>query len=215
MTLPDLDTITYLYFGNLLPHEPQYTSGLFHGLALVPHFDRDIQHDATTPLPFPDNAIRGFQSQDVFEHIAYDKLPAILDEIYRCLRPDGMFRLSLPDYNSPLLKDRSVYNSQGRILCDLAMGGHVACALQEPIRVTFDSGGDTHVWFPTYCKVLHLVMLSELRKCNAIAVHHAWLDPYDDICRPFDASVMPVSRAPPYDMRSGGKPISIIIDFMK
>jgi hypothetical protein len=34
----------FLYFGNLIPHEKQYKSGLFYGLALHPKFDRDISH---------------------------------------------------------------------------------------------------------------------------------------------------------------------------
>ena len=100
----------YIYFGNLLPNEEQYKSGLFVGLALSKKYDRDIVHDATTKLPFSDNSIIGFQSQDVFEHIEFSKIPAILDEIFRCLRQKGILRLSVPDYNSPLLRNRSIYD---------------------------------------------------------------------------------------------------------
>jgi SAM-dependent methyltransferase len=90
----------FIYFGNLFPNEPQYKSGLFYGLAMFPEFDRDILHDAKSPMPFSDGSIRGFQSQDVFEHIPYDKVTAILDDIFRCLRNGGIFRLSVPDYHS-------------------------------------------------------------------------------------------------------------------
>lgn len=212
---PTATDITYLYFGNLYPHEPQYKSGLFHGLALVAEFDRDIAHDARKALPFSDCSIKGFQSQDVFEHIDYKGVPPILDEVYRCLTVGGMFRLSLPDYNSPLLSSRSVYDSRGRVLCDLVMGGRVACELNEEIKVSFGGGGGAHLWFPSYTKVLQLIVASELRKCASIKFHQFWVDAYDFVCEPFDQSVMPVHRTPPGDMRAGGKPISIVADFVK
>jgi SAM-dependent methyltransferase len=188
---------------------------MFRGLALVARFDRDIAHDARKPLPFADESVEGFQSQDVFEHMEYAKVSATFDEIYRCLKIGGIFRLSLPDYNSPVLAGRSVYDSQGRILCDLAMGGRVECKLHEDIKVSFIGGGDSHLWFPTYAKVARLILASELRKCTSITFHHAWLDAHDFIREPFDQSVMPVSRTPPGDMRAGGKPVSIVVDFVK
>jgi SAM-dependent methyltransferase len=213
--MPALEAITYLYFGNLFPGEAQFGSGQFHGLALNPRFQRDIPHDAAMPLPFPDASIKGFQSQDVFEHIEYGKVPPILDEIFRCLRPGGLFRLSLPDYNSPLLRNRSVYDSDGNILCDLSMGGSVSSRLNEEVKVSFAGGGEAHLWFPTYANVLQLVLSSRLRKCDAITVHHAWYDRRSFVCQPFDGGVMPVRRAPPNDMRAQGRPVSLIIDFVK
>jgi len=86
--IPD---ISYLYFGNLFPQEPQYRSGKFHGLALSARFDRDIAHDARNPLPFADGSIKGFQSQDVFEHVEFENVSAILDEIFRCLKKGAYF----------------------------------------------------------------------------------------------------------------------------
>jgi len=210
--MPD---ISYLYFGNLFPGEPQYKSGTFHGLALREKFDKDIAHDARKPMPFGDGSINGFQSQDVFEHIEYENVSAIFDEIFRCLKVGGLFRLSLPDYNSPLLIGRSVYDSTGKILCDLAMGGAVTCKLNDKIKVTFGGGGESHLWFPTYSNVTRLILASELRKCTSIKFHHAFFDAHEFICEPFDQNIMPVSRVPPKDMRAGGKPISIVVDFVK
>lgn len=122
----------FVYFGNLLPREKQYQSGLFYALALAPKFDRDLLHDARNIMPFSDRSIKGFQSQDVFEHIPYEKVPRILDDIFRCLRDGGIFRLSVPDYNSPLLRKRSAYDAEGNILCDLAMGGFFVAASPTP-----------------------------------------------------------------------------------
>lgn len=207
--------VKFLYFGNLFEQSPQYRSGLFHGLALHPKSDRDIHHDARLPLPFADGSILGFQSQDVFEHIEYEKVPKILDEVFRCLKPGGLFRLSLPDYNSPLLRRRSVYDAEGNILCDLAMGGRVKARLNGPVEVEFLPGGDAHLWFPTYTSVMELILLSEIRKASKIIFHHAWISRTHYICRSFEQGYMPVSRIPPFDMRADGKPISIVVDFIK
>jgi len=206
----------FVYFGNLFPHEPQYRSGRFVGLALQPQFDRDIPHDAKAKLPFADGSIVGFQSQDVFEHIPYDAIVPILDDIFRCLKTGGPFRLSVPDYHSPLLRNRSIYDANGQILCDLAMGGRVSSEKSGAIKVSWAGGdGYAHVWFPTYAKLVRLILASDLRRCASIAVHHAWFDAHDYICEPFDQSVMPVSRTPPNDMRADGKPISLVVDFIK
>ena len=205
----------YAYFDNLFPNEPQFQSGLFVGLALKRRFERDIEHDVTTPLPFASDSIAGFQSQDVFEHLPYEKLPDILNEVYRCLRVGGIFRMSVPDYNSPLLRQRSVYDSNGNILCDVSMGGTVSCTLNGSVKASFAAGGDAHLWFPTYSNVLHLIISSEVRRCSQIKVQHAWLDANRYVCLPFDHGIMPVSRTPPADQRAGGKPISMVLDFIK
>ncbi|MCW2284366.1 SAM-dependent methyltransferase [Rhodoblastus acidophilus] len=205
----------YIYFGNLSPNEEQYKSGLFYAIALNKRFDRDIAHDARLPMPFETESIKGFQSQDVFEHIPYPELPRILDDVFRCLRTEGIFRLSVPDYNSPLLQKRSVYDCDGNILCDLAIGGSVSAKTSEGVKVAFAPGGDAHLWFPTYANLMQLIVSSEIRKCSKITTHHAWIDRRNWICNPFDDSIMPVLRTPPRDMRADGKPISIVIDFIK
>lgn len=205
-----------MYFGNLFPSEPQYKSGLFYGLALHPQFDRDIPHDAAKRMPFEDCSIKGFQSQDVFEHIPYRSIPVIFDDIFRCLRVGGVFRLSLPDYHSPLLRSRSAYDAEGRILCDLAMGGCLSGEMNGGIKVSFAGrSGDAHLWFPTYANLAHLILSSDLRKCATIKLQHGWIDAHHWICERFDQSVMPVTRTPPRDMRAGGKPVSLVVDFIK
>ncbi len=207
---------SFFYFGNLFPHEPQYQSGMFYGLALHKQFDRDILHDARSRMPFPDESVKGFQSQDVFEHVPYNEVPALLDDIFRCLRVGGIFRLSVPDYNCPLLRQRSVYDASGNILCDLAMGGRVSAELNTPVNIEIvGRKGDGHLWFPTYANVTHLILLSNIRRCNKIKLQHGWFDPIHYACEQFDQSIMPVSRTPPGDMRADGRPISLVIDFIK
>lgn len=198
----------YVYIGNLLPTDSQFKSNEFFEFIL--NFA-----DPPSKLPFDDNSVVGFQSQDVLEHVLYDKVVVILDEIFRSLRPGGLFRLSVPDYNSPVLRSRSLYDSEGNILYDAAMGGIVKASPGGGLDVTLKPGAGTHVWFPTYTNILRLILQSEIRKCSQIAVRHAWLDAKTFVCADFDRSVMPVLRAPPGDMRADGKPISIVVDFIK
>src|SRR5215469_10705022 len=110
-----------LYAGNLAPTLPQFAT--HYGLALHPASAKDIQHDMRSSLSVPDSSIAVFQSEDVFEHIEYQKIGRILDEIFRVLRPDGLFRLSVPDYRCPLLRDRSIKDDKGNILFDPGGGG--------------------------------------------------------------------------------------------
>jgi predicted SAM-dependent methyltransferase len=63
-----------------------------------------IYHDIELPFPLPDNSVDRIHSEDCFEHIEIIKHPTILKELYRILKPGGLFRLAVPDYMNP--KDR-------------------------------------------------------------------------------------------------------------
>ena len=205
----------YLYFGSLGLHERQYQIPNFIGLALQPVHDREIKHNFTDPLPFGDSSIAKIQAQDVLEHVAFDKVPAILDEIYRVLRPGGAFRLSVPDYRSPVLKRRSIYDARGRVIGDLMMGAtsYLDQATGDA-RVRFSEDGDAHLWFPRYELVTHLVLKSEIRK-TAIHFYQGFLDDHTYLCEPVPENEMFVQRAAPHDRRGGGTPTSIVADFVK
>ena len=56
------------------------------------------------PFPLPDNSVDRIHSEDCFENIEIIKYPTILKELYRILKPGGLFRLAVPDYMNP--KDR-------------------------------------------------------------------------------------------------------------
>ena len=205
----------YLYFGSLGPHERQYRIPNFTGLALHPAHDREIQHDLAAALPYSDGSIAKIQAQDVLEHLAFEKVPFVLDEIYRVLKPGGTFRLSVPDYRSPVLKRRSIYDARGRVTGDLMMG---ATSYYDPAtgdaRVQFSEDGDAHVWFPRYELVTHLVLKSEIRKAK-IHFYQAFLDDHTYLCEPVPEDEMFVQRAAPHDKRAGGAPVSIVADFVK
>lgn len=207
--------IKKIYFGNLFPSEPQYKSNEFYGLALYPKFEKDIEHNLNSRLPFDDNSLEKIQSQDVIEHIPYDNNIAILNDVYRALKPGGIFRLSAPDYGSPLLKMRSVYDCDGNILADLSMGATVSSSCNSMVLIKQPMNGDGHIWYPTYEKILALILASEIRMCRSIAFHHYWKSDGTFTANTFNDLEMPVLRAPPIDNRADGKPISIIMDFTK
>lgn len=206
----------YLYFGNLCTHERQFQSDKWLGLALHPTHERELTHDARLPLPVPDNSVEKIQSQDVFEHIGYDLLPPILNDIFRALAPGGVFRLSLPDYRSPFLRQRCVYDEEGRVIADLRMGGTVTYdRATKQRKVQFAPNGGAHVWFPTFELVQALVERSRLNECRDIRYYQYFRTANEFVVDPIPENEMFVMRAVPHDNRAGGKPISIVVDFTK
>jgi SAM-dependent methyltransferase len=205
----------YLYFGSLGQHERQFQIPNFTGLALEPAHDREIKHDLVGHLPYPDNSIAKIQAQDVLEHMAFDQVPFVLDEIYRVLKPGGTFRLSVPDYRSPIQKRRSIYDARGRVIGDLMMGAtSYLDAVNGEARVRFSADGEAHLWFPRYELVTHLVLKSEIRKAQ-IHFYQGFVDDHTYLCEPVPENEMFVQRAAPHDRRAGGAPTSIIADFVK
>lgn len=58
----------------------------------------------TSGLPFTDNSIDAFHSSHLVEHIADPS--SLFHEVYRCLKPGGIFRISTPDLNLLISKYR-------------------------------------------------------------------------------------------------------------
>ena len=50
-------------------------------------------------FPFPDNSVSFFYSAHTLEHIPQEHCANVLREIYRCLKPGGAVRLTMPDYD--------------------------------------------------------------------------------------------------------------------
>lgn len=206
----------YLYFGNLGTHERQFQVPNFIGLALKPTHEREKQHDLTAPLPYADASIARVQAQDVLEHLPFDKVSFVLDEIYRVLKPGGIFRMSVPDYRSPVHKRRSVYDWRGRAIGDLLMGAEPYFDdVSGDARIRFSNEGDAHLWFPRYELITHLVLKSEIRKSAAIKFYQCFLDDYTYLAEPLPEDELFVIRALPHDRRAGGQPVSIVADFVK
>ena len=119
--LKDWDRI-FLYAGDIL-HKKEYDIEGIAGLSIRRADYRTIRHDICRKYPLPDNSVDAYQAEDVFEHIDYDKLPGVINEIYRVLKPGAYFRLSVPDYGCDILRDRSTKDASGEIVFDRDGGG--------------------------------------------------------------------------------------------
>jgi SAM-dependent methyltransferase len=139
----------------------------------------------------------------------------VLDEIYRVLKPGGVFRLSVPDYRSPVHRRRSVYDWRGRVTGDLMMGARPYFdAATGDARIRFTEDGEAHIWFPRYELITHLILKSEIRR-SRIVFYQAFLDDFTFLAEPFPEDEMHVQRALPHDRRAAGQPVSIVADFFK
>ena len=209
----------FLYHGSLYKNEPQYLDPRFVGLPLSfrTHY-REITCDLHLRLPLPDCCADAFQSQDVLEHLEPEKVVYCLNEVYRVLKKGGLFRLSLPDYNSPLLQKRSVYNYKGEILGDVAMGARVKTDgyNSEVYCINTASDGNAHLWLPTYELVNKYILESDFGSAFSCNWLHANIKNQKPILKNIpDNNIFFVSRCPPNDMRADGLPVSLIVDLIK
>lgn len=113
----DNDNI-YLYLGDMTKQRRDYTNKNFIGLSINYSDKYHIHHDVTKSIPLNNNTVDIVQSEDVMEHIEYDKLKNSINEIYRILKPGGLFRLSMPDYKCDILYNRSEKDGDGNIIFD-------------------------------------------------------------------------------------------------
>jgi len=186
-----------LYAGDIYPR-PVDMSHLV-GLSLTRSDEQHIIHDVRKPIPLPDNSVDSYQAEDVFEHVPYDDLPAVFAEIYRVLKPGGLFRLSVPDYRCDVLRDRTEKDDEGNLVFDPGGGG------------TRNNPG--HVWFPIYETVSALFINSEFD----FTFYH-WYTPDGNFeLFDIDHSLAYVARTPDHDKRvqNPRRPMSIVVDGWK
>lgn len=89
--------------GNNCHPKPDYQQHL--AIDLSPHEnDWSVKHDLTTPIPLPDGSVTKIHSEDFLEHITEKDIERLFKECFRVLKPKGMLRIGVPDYNNP--KDR-------------------------------------------------------------------------------------------------------------
>jgi predicted SAM-dependent methyltransferase len=162
-----------------------------------------IQHDITIPFPIPDNSVDGFQDEDVLEHIDYDCLVSVLNEIHRVLKPNGLIRLSVPDYGCDVLQLRSVKDVSGNIVFDPEGGG------------TPEAPG--HVWFPRINLVRNLIQKSAFNRHGTVDYLHYYNIDGSFVVKPVDYSKGYIDRTPDHDERVKFpyRPMSMIIDLIK
>lgn len=193
----------HLYAGDI-PCLVEYGKDLV-GLSIVKSDRRHIQHDITVPYPLPDGIVASYQAEDVFEHIDYHRIVDVMNEIYRILKPGGLFRLSVPDYRCDVLIARSIKGGNGEIVFDPDGGG------------TYQNGkviNGGHVWFPNYDKVMALFEKSEFTKVNFL---HYYKSDGTFVAKEIDYSKGWIQRTPDHDERVQNpyRPLSLVVDAYK
>jgi predicted SAM-dependent methyltransferase len=198
--------VTRLYAGQIFRDLPQFRT--HYGLSLNDPSSRNLRHDVRDPMPIPDGCLATYQSEDVFEHVPYGDLPAIFDELFRVLRPGGLFRLSVPDYRNDVYFARSLRDASGELLFDPIGGGEfkdgkVIC------------GG--HVWFPRYETVKALFDASKFAWRGSVEFLHYTEVEGAYVLRDIDYSLGHISRTPDHDdrVRAPRRPLSIVVDARK
>lgn len=201
--IKDRDYI-FLYAGDV-PRRKEYNIDGIVGLAIRRATYRTILHDICQKYPLKDNSVDAYQAEDVFEHIEYDKLVDVINEIYRVLKPGAYFRLSVPDYGCDILYNRSTKDENGTIIFDKEGGG----SYQDGKVV---DGG--HVWFPTYKKVLDLIEKSNF---NQYEFFHYYDENGNSVTKKIDYSKGYVIRTPDHDKRVQNpyRAMSLVVDLYK
>jgi SAM-dependent methyltransferase len=159
-------------------------------------------------MPICENSVDIYQSEDVFEHIPYEEIPGIFNEIFRVLKSGGLFRLSLPDYRCELLADRTVRNSSGDFVFDPGGGGKF-------VGSQVVAGG--HLWFPTCENVQALFARSKFSTAGKIDFLHYTNKDGESVLHDIDYSKGFVGRTPDHDnrVRSPRRALSIVVDAFK
>lgn len=205
--LDDRDKIQ-LYAGDIPLGHPQSRTHI--GLSLDNENQNHIKHDVTRPFLLPGGSVYSFQSEDVFEHIEYEKMPAVLNEIYRILRPGGLCRISVPDYRCDVLYNRSIKTRTGELVFDPGGGGELVVNSETNI-FSVVSGG--HVWFPTYENVKDIIEKTRFGsegKYEFLHCHYSGATELKEI----DYFLGYISRTPDHDERvkNPRRPMSIVVD---
>lgn len=143
------------------------------------------------------------------EHIEYDLLKDSINDIYRLLKPGGLFRLSMPDYKCDVLYNRSEKDKNGNIIFDQRGGGTYDIMNKKVI-------GGGHVWFPKFSSVKSLLELTHFSNDKINYLHY-----YDNnnipVTNKIDYNKGYISRTPDNDdrIKNPYRPMSIVVDCYK
>lgn len=199
----------YLYAGDLSDVLLKNKENKFVGLSIEKSDINHILFDITNKFPLEDNSVDVFCAEDVMEHIEYKSQINIFNEIYRILKPNGIFRLSVPDYRCDILLKRTIKNKKGKLKFDPGGGG-----VYSKLRRRVIKGG--HVWFPVYESVKEIFNKSNFNETKINYLHYYKAD-NKFVLNDIDYSVCYIKRTPDNDFRVSNprRPMSIVVDAIK
>ncbi len=173
------------------------------GLSINRSDAHHVLHDLSQPMPLADDSVSSFQSEEVFHYLRFESLAGIIDEIHRALRPGALFRLSFPDYGCDFLRERCLYDSDGRIVFDPGAGG----SPQSP----------TSRWFGRIDVVRSLIESTRFALEGTVDYLHYYEMDGTPVTHSIDYSMGYVARTPDHDRRvmDPYRPMSMVIDLTK
>lgn len=199
----------FLYAGDLSVDLLEKKDNSFVGLSLTESNENHILFDITNKFPLDDNTVDIFCAEDVMEHIEYRHQLKIFNEIYRILKPGGIFRLAVPDYRCDILLERTLMNKKGELLFDPGGGGEYSKFRKKVVK-----GG--HVWFPRYESVKNIFDKSSFqdKKINFL---HYYEGEDKFVLKNIDYAICFIKRTPDNDSRVANprRPMSIVVDAIK
>ena len=199
----------YLYAGDLSDALVKQSDNKFTGLSLTQNDNNHIQFDIRNQLPLQENSVDIFCAEDVMEHIDYKLQINIFNEVHRILKPNGIFRLAVPDYRCDILFQRTLKTKKGELKFDPGGGGSY-----NQFRRKVVGGG--HIWFPNYQNVRNIFDKSnfEDKKVNFL---HYYVDFNNFVLKDIDYSICHIARTPDNDLRVADprRPMSIVTDATK
>ena len=130
------------------------------------------------------------------------------NEIFRVLKPGGLFRLSMPDYRCDLVRQRTVFDDNNVPLFDPEGGGQFVAG-----KVT----GGGHLWFPVFESVKVLFDRSRFAAGAEVDFLHYTASDGQFVLKEIDYSKGFINRTPDHDDRARRprRPLSIVVDAVK
>lgn len=135
----DLSKEIKLYAGDICDLYHLNEENLY-GLSINKADARHIFHNIMDSYPLPDSCISRYELEEVLEYIPRELQKSTLNEICRILKPESLCRITVPDFNSPYLRERTMMSQDGEFLFDAGAGGN------------YDENGisNGNIYFSTY-----------------------------------------------------------------
>jgi SAM-dependent methyltransferase len=138
-----------------------------------------VPHDVAKGIPFPDDSVDAVYHSHVLEHLDREVAPVFLREVKRVLRPGGIQRIVLPDFEAlctGYLRHVAACDADpgqiaqhegfvARIIEQSVRREGYGAARQTPLRRWFDNllmgdarkRGETHQWMYDRFTIVHLL----------------------------------------------------------